>query len=250
MQELGQAFEERLQEIGTYLEFLEGVENAVRSGPPRIGTSGTLITVQQQRILYSGVFLQLYNLVEATIVNCLNSITETALRAGTWFPGDLTNEIRSEWVRVMAKTHTDLNYQNRLKSAVELCNHLVSPLPVSSFKLESGKSGNWDDTAICKITDRLGITLEIKPETDEAIKRSFKDERGPLKLVKDLRNSLAHGSISFAECGQNLTVTELRDLTNRIAGYLREVVQAFATYIENHEYLEPAKRPVRARAGS
>jgi MAE_28990/MAE_18760-like HEPN len=62
--DLAQAFDDRLQEINAYLSLLEALERQIREGPPRIG--GETITGQQQRILYSAVYLQLYNLVEAT----------------------------------------------------------------------------------------------------------------------------------------------------------------------------------------
>src|SRR5437762_8944464 len=120
MEPLGPAFEERFGEINSYLEFLEEIEAAARSGPPRIGASGPLITTHQQRILYSSVFLQLYNLVEATVVKCLDAVTSAALIDGTWNPGDLITELRREWVRVTARTHVDLNYEHRLESALVL----------------------------------------------------------------------------------------------------------------------------------
>src|SRR5271154_3430371 len=106
MENLGRAFEERFNEIESYLEFLQGIEAEARLGPPRLGNEGLLITAQQQRILYSGVFLQLYNLVEATIVECLDEVTEAASKAGAWTPSDLPMELRREWVRVAARTHT------------------------------------------------------------------------------------------------------------------------------------------------
>jgi hypothetical protein len=248
MEVLGTAFEERLAEIDSYLAFLEGIEAEARSGPPRLGNAGALITTQQQRILYSGVFLQLYNLVEATVVRCLDGVTEAALSAGTWSPGDLTTELRREWVRVMARTHIAMNYEKRLESALSLCDHLVESLPVLGFKVEKGGGGNWDDEAIEDIADRLGFNLLVSADTRSAIKRPFKDDLGPLKLVKKLRNSLAHGSISFAECGENLTVGELRDLANRTATYLREVVAAFRLYIEGHGFIIPARRPLAGAA--
>lgn len=246
MEELGRAFEERLQEIQSYLEFLEGVEAEASSGPPRLGSTGALITTQQQRILYSGVFLQLYNLVEATVVRCLDSVTEAALGVGTWAPGDLTTELRREWVRVIARTHVDLNYEHRLESALTLCGHLVESLPVNSFKVEKGGGGNWDDSEIETIAARLGFKINVSRKVYKNIKQPFRDDLGPLALVKKFRNSLAHGSISFAECGENLTVRELRDLIERTAAYLREVVKAFRAYIDKHEYLVPAKRPAVA----
>lgn len=248
MEVLSQAFEERLQEIEAYLLFLEGIETEARSGPPRIGSAGALITTQQQRILYSGVFLQLYNLVEATVVSCLEAVTEITLKTGSWKLGDLSAELRREWVRVTARTHIDLNYEHRLESALVLCKHLVDALPVTGFKVENGGGGNWDDAAIEAIAVRLGFKLNVSPQAYSNIKRPFKDDLGPLALVKKLRNSLAHGSISFAECGEGMTVSELRDLKERTAEYLRDVVTAFRTYINQNEYLDLTKRPVAAQA--
>jgi len=246
MSELTQAFEERLDEIMAYLEFLDAIEVAAQSGPPRLGTTGGVITVQQQKILYSSIFLQLYNLVEATVVRCLDAVSDAALEAGNWNPGDLTQSLRREWVRVMARTHVDLNYENRLNTALEFCDHLVSALPVAGFKVEKGGGGNWDDQAIETMATRLGFRLIVSQETYRAVKRPVKDDMGPLSLVVKLRNSLAHGSISFAECGENLTAGELRDWTDRTASYMREVVAAFVAYIDAHEYLVPEKRPRRA----
>ena len=243
--QLDRAFEDRLLEIEAYLSFLEGVEVEARSGPPRLERSGALITAQQQRILYSGVFLQLYNLVESTIVWCLDGVTQAAIAFGTWPPGDFTTELRREWVRVMAHTHTDMNYENRLNSAIVFCDHLVSALPISGFKMERGGGGNWDDNAIEQIVRRLGFRLNVEKSIFQGVKRPIRDDLGPLGLVKKMRNDLAHGSISFAECGENITVGELRDLTNRTTAYLREVVREFSNYIESHGFLVEAKRPVR-----
>lgn len=72
MDDFAQAFEERLQEIETYLDLLEVLEKQVQEGSPRIGKKGTKITVQQQKILYSSVYLQLYNLVESTVTRCVD----------------------------------------------------------------------------------------------------------------------------------------------------------------------------------
>lgn len=243
MADLGTAFEERLREIDAYLALLDGVEEAARSGPPRLGSSGALITTQQQRILYSGVFLQLYNLVEATIVRCIDAVTRAAIESGNWNPNDLTSKLRREWVRSTARTHIDLNYENRLESALLLCTRLVEELPLKGFRVEIGGGGNWDDKAIESIVSRLGFELRVTQATNSGIKRPFRDDLGPLSLVKKFRNHLAHGTISFAECGDNVTVGELRDLTNRTSDYLREVVAAFESYISGYEYLQPAKRP-------
>ncbi len=240
------SFEERLEEIEDYLLLLEGIETEARSGVPRLGEAGHVITVRQQRILYSGVFLQLYNLVESTVVSCLSWVTEASLQRGSWTPGDLNDALKREWVRVTARTHTDLTYEHRLEDALALCKHLVDSLPVSGFTVERGGGGNWDDDAIERIVQRMGFTLKVDKDVYSSIKRKVRNDFGALGLVKDLRNKLAHGSISFAECGDNVTVSDLRDIAKRTADYMREVVLQFVSFVDSHGYLVPEKRPADA----
>ena len=57
MTSLTEAFDERLREIETYLDLLEAFDRQLQKGPPKIG--GGPITAQQQKILYSAVYLQL-----------------------------------------------------------------------------------------------------------------------------------------------------------------------------------------------
>lgn len=241
MDTLSKTFEERLQEIETYLDLLEALERQVQQGPPRIG--GAAITAQQQKILYSSVYLQLYNLVEATITWCVNAVCAAAADNGRWLPGDLTENLRREWVRATARTHIELNHQHRLDTTVALCDGLIQALPVIAWTVEKGRGGNWDDEAIRAITTRLGCDLHISNEAYTGIKRPIRDNKGPLVLVRDLRNSLAHGNLSFSECGDGVTVPDLRDLKQRTAQYLREVVATFAAYIAAHEFLVPQRRP-------
>ncbi len=239
MDDLTVAFEERLEEIEVYLDLLEALERQVQEGIPRLG--GVTVTAQQQKILYSAVYLQLYNLVEATITRCMEAVAAAA--ANNWHPGDLSAKLRREWVRFAARTHVDMEYENRLESALNLCDLLVRALPISNWELERGRRGNWDDDEIRAITTRLGLELRISRPVYDGVKRPFRDEKGPLALVKDLRNRLAHGSLSFAECGEGVTVAELRDLKQRAALYLKEVVAGFETYITGYEFLAPERRP-------
>ena len=98
--ELRQFFDERFVEVEAYLVFLETIEDASRSGPPRIADVDVTITATQQKILYSNLYLQLYNLVEATVSRCLEAVSSAAVsNSGNWQAADLNESLRREWVR-------------------------------------------------------------------------------------------------------------------------------------------------------
>lgn len=236
-------FQERREEIRSYLEFLAGVEAVIRSGVPRLGSDGPAITTQQQRILYSCVYLQLYNLVEATVTGCLDAISVTALEKAPRAPGDLTAELRGEWVRHMARTHREMGPERRLERALALCDHLVSALPIAPFSIERGGGGNWDDEEIHRIAARIGFDLQISPAAAAGVKAKVRDDRGALALIVHLRNGLAHGRLSFVECGQDDSASELASLADRVFLYLEEVVLAFDAYVESGLYLRSELRP-------
>lgn len=239
--DINRIFEERRQEIDTYLDLLKAFERQVQEGPPEIG--GAAITVQQQRILYSSVYLQLYNLVEATVTWCISAVTAAASDNKRWSPADLSAELRREWVRFKVRTHVDLNYDHRLEYAVDFCDYLISSLPVQSWSLEVGNSGNWSDMEIERLTKRIGCSLSISTDAHNAVKKHVRDEMGPLVLVRDLRNKLGHGALSFEECGNGVTADELRSIKDSTVSYLREVVAAFDAYVSTYQFLISARRP-------
>lgn len=237
--DLTEPFEERLQEIDSYLDLLDALERQVQIGPPRLG--GEAITAQQQKILYSSVYLQLYNLVEATMTWCVEAVCTAATDKGRWLPGDLADKVRREWIRSTARTHLELNAEHRLNSAVEIADHLIHALPLIQLTIE--RRGNVDDLVIQSIAERLGLDIKLSREVLRGVKQPIRDDKGPLALVKDLRNRLAHGNLSFSECGDGVTVPDLRELKQRTVQYLREVIAGFRAYIDGHEFLLPPRRP-------
>lgn len=250
MEALTEPFEERAAQIETYLEFLDGLDAVMKSGLPRLGgADGTVVTVDQQRMLFSGVYLHLYNLVEASITNCLSAVGTEAMTVGSWLPADLSDELRKEWVRHMARTHTEMTPDHRWEKVVGLFDHVVASRPVAAFEIEKGGGGNWDEDKINKIARRVGLELNVTRAAYRDVKRVIRDDRGAMGVIVDLRNKLAHGSLSFVECGQYDTVQELRKISDRVIRYMREVVNAFATYIASHGYLRPESRPPVAVAG-
>ena len=235
------AFDERVDEIDSYIALLESIQRAAQTGPPTI--SGDVVTTRQQRMLYSAVYLQLYNLVEATATWCVTAVTEATANPGTWTVRQLEQPIRTEWVRTTARTHVVLNADNRLQTSVDFCDLLLQANDISEWKIEKGGGGNWDIEAIEAISERIGCDLQISAAVRTAAKRHFRDDKNSLLFIKDLRNQLAHGSISFEQSGENVTVGDLTELKTRTVDYLREVIQSFSDYLSGFLFVEAAARP-------
>lgn len=234
-------FDDRVAEIEDYITLLEAVESEAQSGPPEIGNAA--ITTRQQRMLCSSVFLQLYNLVEATATWCTSAVAQATADTGSWSVSQLEPAVQREWVRTNFRTHTVLNPNNRLAQSFDVCASILNGDPIEEWGIEGGGGGNWDDSAIEKISERVGCVLSIATATKTAAKRPFRNDKNALQYVKELRNKLAHGSISFEQSGENITVGDLVDLKNRTVDYLREVIQSFKIYVDDFMYLDSASRP-------
>ncbi|MEM9219837.1 MAG: MAE_28990/MAE_18760 family HEPN-like nuclease [Cyanobacteria bacterium P01_F01_bin.150] len=235
------AFEERVDEIDSYIKLLEAIERSAQHGPPAI--DGEVVTTRQQRMLYSAVFLQLYNLVEATATWCVSAVTAATTSSGAWTVAQLEPLVRKEWVRTTARTHVILNPDNRHTTSSTFCDLLLQGGNISAWDIEKGGGGNWDIAEIEAISNRIGCVLRISPDVYRAAKRHFRDEKNSLLYIKDLRNQLAHGSISFEQSGENLTVSDLKELKKRTVNYLEEVVQSFSAYVSSFMFLEASARP-------
>ncbi len=243
METLIASFEERLAEVDVYLDFLKSIEATAQNGPPRLNGADNPITASQQKILFSTVYLQLYNLVEASMTRCIDAVAAATMTDSRWRPADLSAHLRKEWVRAKAKPYADLHPDRRYTTAVEVFDHVVAALPVVEFEIERGGGGNWDDAVIENVCQRLGLAINAPPEVYSAVKRRFQDDMGPLTLVKVLRNRLAHGSISFVECAETTTVARLVELRDMTAAYLRQVVSRFDTFISGYEFVAEDRRP-------
>lgn len=239
MRDLTAFFEERVAETDAYMDFLSALEMQARQGPPRLTMEGGdyHITVIQQKILYSSVYVQLYNLVESTITTCIEAVSDASVGRQ---PTHLREEIQKEWIRRVARTHVELTSEHRLETACSFFEKSASP--VEPFSIEKGGGGNWDDNAIEAMAKRLGFQVRVERAIYSLTKRKIRDDLGPLGVVKDFRNKLAHGEISFSECTEGITVSQLSEIKDVTVRYMRGVVDNFVSYLSGLQFLKEPHR--------
>jgi len=236
-------YTQRVEEIETYLELLDTIDREIKEGRSPTIEVMSVITVTQQRMLYASFYLQLYNLVEATVSYCLDALSSAMVQEHKWYPADLSPNFRKEWVRTVAKTH-HIKDETRLNGALEMFEQLVQSKPIPTpFHFDMKQNGNWDDEAIRKTSEKLGLRLTFRADVEANIKRPYRDDKRPLEFVKHLRNRLAHGNISFTECGSTTTVADLHELKRSTVEYLNDVVASFASFIESQGFISQDKRP-------
>lgn len=245
MSDILRKFEARVEEIELYLSFLGSVQDAVSGSAARGNFSSTFaFTPKHQQVLHASVFLHLYNLVESTVTWCIELIESAVSSHEGKNIGDFSEQLRKEWVKAVARTSEDLTHVHRLDAALLLCNQVMNLMP-PELKIARNVGGNWDDEKIFGLASRLGLTLNISPTVYSRVRRPVRNDLGPMKIIKKMRNELAHGSISFSEYGADHSVCDLREIADDCLSYLREFICCVEQYISNHDYLAVTAKPLQ-----
>lgn len=229
-------FKDRIDEIEAYFDFVQNVEVAIGSGGASFDVNGTpyQVSVTQQKIMYSSIYLHLYNLVESTMAQLIDAIE----RHTTEHVDDikkLTDSMRKLFVKFTTEPHVHLTYEKRLDKEIEL---LKVAMGFNDFamRLPQGGGGNWDAKEIAAFSKNIGIKISLPKAIRQAVEKSFMDEMGPIRTVKVLRNKLAHGNISFAECGEYHSAKEFRVLIDAVTKYLEVVINIYDEFITNQGF--------------
>jgi hypothetical protein len=169
-------FKQRCEEIELYLNYLAQLESETRTSVPLMAT------------MKASAMLLIYNLVESTASNSIESIYDHLKSEGIGFL-DVDDALKT-MVLKCAKETSPKNLVKRMRDE-------LLDLAVAAFKKDKVFSGNVDARAIREMWDEYGIS-----RTD-----SYREEA--LVEIKRARNDLAHGSKSFSELGRSLAVADL-----------------------------------------
>lgn len=214
-------FEQRKSDVQAHfrcLEFINSVESY--KNKPVVDTNNglELVVDQQMQCCMKGqTLVLLYNMVESTICECLNYIYDAVADDELTY-AELTDEMRNMWTASCRREgRTEYNWSEAAKM----------PLKVKFKELAINTSGSIDIRKIYDAFAKHGCTI-VEDKRDEC-GRSF-------LTVKSKRNELAHGNISFSQCGSNYIFQNLDKMKEDILSFLGVVISTTKKFVEDKKY--------------
>jgi hypothetical protein len=224
-------FNERVKEIELYFRFLEQLEKPeVSLYFPRQKTHKYKdVEPDVFKMLKASVFLVIYNLVESSIRDGILELYRQIETSRCTYES-VRKEIRDIWIDHNYKhiSKDTANWKSAKDTAARLVeeaiNHAILQLDSEAIPI----SGNLDARQIRRVCDSHGISHHSHPSA-----------KGGEKLleVKDQRNKLAHGHLSFSECGREFTINALKEIKHQTVIFVRSILRNMQTYVNRKQYV-------------
>lgn len=218
MQLVIQEFQERVAEIESYLDFVKTVGDGSTHLRRASDNTSAYTSANQDDLLRTfkaSALLMLYNLMESSVKNSVESIFDELEKQTVSFDG-CREEIRLVVLGNMR--------QHSAQILVPMLNVLATDVVTKTFRKADICSGNIDAREIKGVARQYGFS-EPKSRGDR------------LLTVKTQRNDLAHGSKSFAEVGRSFSVEDILQIKQDVVDYLREMLNNVTSYLDAKSYL-------------
>lgn len=191
-------FTQRCEEIEKYLEYLAELE------------SQTGIDVTLMATMKASALLMIYNLVESTASNSIESIYDHLKASGLGFV-EVDDRLKIMVLKCAKKSNPE-KLVGRMRDA-------GLDFAVASFRKDEIFSGNVDSKKIREMWDEYGVD------------RSDGYAEAVLLEIKSARNDLAHGAKSFAELGRSLSVGDIKEKHEKAKALLLMAVRDVKKHI-------------------
>lgn len=225
MQATIDTFNDRVQEIEIYFKALKELYVTRRCSAER----NVFHSDDFLKILKSNGLLMMYNLVESSIMGGILEIYDELKQHSLTYK-DVRKEIQDIWFsfkfnQVYDKT---AHYNSYRDKAVEIIGAILNSEILSLDRKATDISGNLDAEKIRQICKNHGITYTLT-----------EDCKGGTVLtdVKNKRNNLAHGTISFVECGRDYSIEDLENIHKQTTLFLKAILDGMKKYFDEKKYM-------------
>ena len=224
MQAIFDMFDERVQEIDLYFVAIKELDQ----GATNHTTEAPYFNSEFIKILKANTLLMIYNLVESTVMGGILEIYDKLKQEGLTYSG-VRKEIKDIWFSYKFRQVYDqqAHFNSYKGKALEIVNSILTGEVIELDRKATAISGNLDAQQIRNVCNEHGIVFQ----TDAASRGGI-----VLETVKDRRNDLAHGTLSFAECGRDYSLDDLGKIKDETVLFLRGLLAGMKQYYDEKQY--------------
>ena len=190
------------------LSFIDSIESH-KNRPIVDFNSGRQMYVDQQMqcCMKGQTMIVLYNMVESSVCECLNYIYDAVADDSLTY-AELTDEMRNMWT---------LSYKREKTQEMDLDEAFKMSLKTKFGELAINTSGSIDIRKIYEAFEKHGCKIDV--DKREECGNSF-------LTVKNKRNQLAHGNVSFSQCRSAYLLRDLEKIKQDIITFIPVVIEA------------------------
>jgi hypothetical protein len=222
MQDIRTAFEKEVKHIDEYMLLLFDIENGAKLS---INGNTKNINADLFKVLKANTFLLLYNLLESTVRKSIEHIHLSINQDNIKYKETIV-EIQKIWVAYkyenFRKIGTDAMFQTWIDMVEDII--AVEYQDYNKKVKSSGLSGNVNQIVV------KNIAQKYKFETNTRVIGNR------LNLIKMKRNHLAHGNITFVDCGKDYVYSDLKNIKRETILFLYEFMAKIENYTDNKKY--------------
>lgn len=224
MQAIFDMFDDRVQEIDLYFRALKELDNENTSR----SSTKPYCNDEFVKILKANTLIMIYNLVESTVMGGILEIYDKLKQDGLTYSG-VRKEIKDIWFSFKFRQVYDqqAHYNSYKGKALEIVNSILTGEVIELDRKATAISGNLDAKQIRNVCNKHGIKFQT-----EAASRDGK----VLETIKARRNDLAHGTLSFAECGRDYSIDDLIDIKEETVLFLTGLLRGMKQYYDEKQY--------------
>lgn len=227
IQDVRIVLDDRFNEVTRHLEFAKALIEKKPNALARLNPDGSIkdLNFKIDRSLIKTIsatgYLLIYNMVESTMTSALDAVHQQLQSDELTF-----SQLNSKLQKICFK-----NFKNSMTSYEEFKAHHYTfddALVWLGYQKKKLWNGNVDAKVIYKRAKEYGFNFELDYQ------KTLNGER--LIEVKDKRNQLAHGELSFEQCGQDTAIEDLIAIKEQSFFYLEAVLDGVEAYLEQKEY--------------
>lgn len=225
MQEVSYVLDVRLREVEQFIKFVRRLQQ--RNTAARLG----LRQSQDEFLpmLKACVFLLLYNAIESCVRSAFAEVYQQIKSSNTTY-NNSTVPIQTIWLTQQLDAKISIASANRdtyLTAVSIIAGRIAASEAIELSSRDLPISGNLNADHIRNLCKKHGVELKTPRWAKGGVE---------LDTIKTKRNALAHGHISFVECGREYDLNDLDRMHKQTKHFMQGLLKSLSKYANTGKY--------------